>query len=93
MELYRLKHKPTGLYYQPVRGKYDNVTNLSKRGKIYQTKANALIGQGDTIVIYISEKQYNAQKELFDSLGADKYYRRMTLRCKKEDFEVEYITD
>lgn len=96
MELYKLKHKPTGLYYQPVRGRWiGEKTNLSKKGKIYQNKQNALIGSGDTIHIYISVKQYNSNKELFDSLGAYNYNSRYTpeyaLRCKKSDFEKEYI--
>ena len=36
---YKLKHTPTGLYYQPhkFRG-----SNWSKRAKIYQTKVNIL---------------------------------------------------
>lgn len=32
MNIYRLKHKPTGLYYKPVKG---NGSNLSTKGKIY----------------------------------------------------------
>lgn len=32
MEFYKIKHKPTGLYYKP------GVTNLSKQGKTYSKK-------------------------------------------------------
>jgi hypothetical protein len=32
MELYKLKHKPTGLYYKPTKG---TGSNLSTKGKIY----------------------------------------------------------
>ena len=39
MKPYKLKHKPTGLYYQPIRG-YGS--NLSKLGKIYQTRLHGL---------------------------------------------------
>lgn len=101
MELYKLKHKPTGLYYQPVRGRFNrNKTNLSKRGKVYQTQSNALNGVGDTITINVSEKQYDSNKELFNSLGIydsnERYYGsyhdpEYILRCKKSDFEIEYI--
>jgi len=35
MKLYRIKHKPTGLFYCPVRGFGENKTNLSKNGKVY----------------------------------------------------------
>lgn len=39
MKPYKLKHKPTGLYFQPIK-QYGS--HFSKRGKIYQTKANIL---------------------------------------------------
>lgn len=101
MKIYRLKHKPTGLYYQPVRGRFSkDKTNLSKNGKIYQNNQNALIGQSDTIIINVSERQYISNKNLFDSLGiydsSHNYYGRYhnpkyLLRCNKSDFEKEYI--
>lgn len=103
MGIYKLKHKPTGLYYQPVRGRWSGQkTNLSKKGKIYQSSQNGLMGTGDTIIINISEKQYNTNKELFDSLGIydanKRYYTsyhdpEYMLRCKKTEFEKEYITN
>jgi hypothetical protein len=34
MNFYKIRHKPTGLFYQPTR----NGTNLSKRGKVYHLK-------------------------------------------------------
>lgn len=39
MKVYKLIHVPTGLFYGPVRGRGKLKTNLSKNGKIYQTKA------------------------------------------------------
>ena len=39
MKPYKLKHVPTGLYYQPIKHRG---SNLSKLGKIYQTKTNLL---------------------------------------------------
>lgn len=39
MRPYRLKHLPTGLYYQPYR---HGGSNLSKKGKIYQTSVNGI---------------------------------------------------
>lgn len=95
-KLYKLKHKPTGLYYQPVSGRWSGQkTNLSKKGKIYQTGQNGLIGTGDTITISVSNRQYNSNKELFDSLGIylSQQYHEYMLRCKKSDFEKEYIVD
>lgn len=39
MKPYRLKHVPTGLYYQPHRS---GGSHLSKKGKIYQTSIHGL---------------------------------------------------
>lgn len=37
--MYKLKHIPTGLYYQPHK---HGGSNLSKRGKVYQTATHGL---------------------------------------------------
>lgn len=104
MEIYKLKHKPTGLYYQPARGRWSGQkTNLSKKGKIYQSGINGLMGKSDTITINVSNRQYKENKEIFDSLGIYDINERYCygscrtpeymLRCKKSDFEKEYITN
>lgn len=37
--VYKMRHKPTGLFYQPVKGRWTgSKSNLSKRGKLYETK-------------------------------------------------------
>lgn len=37
--VFKLRHKPTGLFYQPVKGRWTgSKSNLSKRGKLYETK-------------------------------------------------------
>ena len=36
MELWRLKHIPTGLYFKP--SKHRSKSNLSKKGKVYTSK-------------------------------------------------------
>ena len=58
--MYKLKHKPSGLYYQP------GPNNLSVRGKIYQTATNAISGykQDDKFIIHVEKggtiyKQYS----------------------------------
>jgi hypothetical protein len=38
-QIYKLKHVPSGLYYQPHKS---GGSNLSKRGKVYQTGAHGL---------------------------------------------------
>lgn len=97
MKPYRLKHKPTGLYYTPVKGRFEYMSNLSKKGRVYLTKANVFIGShvNGHIYIYVSVPQYKAMKDIFDSLGIEKYdyesvYR---LRCPQSDFEIEYFKE
>ena len=72
MKPYKLKHKPTGLYYQP---KTHRSSNLSKKGKIYQTKNNILsIGfyadgksrKTLTVYVYGNSHIYKQYKEKFD---------------------------
>lgn len=36
-KVYKLRHKPTGLFYKPTRGYYK--TNLSEKGKIYTERS------------------------------------------------------
>lgn len=35
--VYKLRHKPTGLFYQPIKGNYNQRTNLGAHGKVYLT--------------------------------------------------------
>jgi hypothetical protein len=45
MKLYRLRHRPTGLYFRPARG--CRGTNLAERGKVYTTVPSfAFVEQG-----------------------------------------------
>lgn len=92
--MYKLKHTPTGLYFQPLRGNYEYATNLSKNGKIYTTKVNALNGRYH-IIISISKAQYENNKELFDRLGAYNSNKNglaeYKLDCKCTDFQKEFI--
>ena len=67
MKPYRLKHHPTGLYYQPNSG-------LSKKGKIYQTESNALkyfTGHTVTISIDVNKKQFALYKDYFHRLKSE----------------------
>lgn len=93
MDPYKLKHIPTGLYYQPVRGIGEKMTNLSyKRGKIYETNSNSLNGSGDHLWIKVSKKQHEEFKDYFDKLNSyishdDSY----NILCPKNDFKKEDI--
>lgn len=67
---YRLKHVPSGLYYQPH--KYRG-SNLSKKGKVYMTKGNILsiayFSNGDTrkTLTIFADKDSKILKEFRDS--------------------------
>lgn len=53
MDFYRIKHKPTGLYYKP------GSRNLTKKGKVYTT-ANSILtyDKGKVILCRLSEKDF-----------------------------------
>lgn len=59
--VYKLKHIPSGLYYQPVKGRWkSNKTNLAVRGKVYTSKTYPKMDKPE--YIYSSEfltKKYN----------------------------------
>ena len=97
MELYRLKHKKTGLYY--TKG------SLSKRGKLYHSPNNfcTYLGKFYTAVLRVpcSGKLYKEYKEIFDELDEVKNpvfvgnppYRiePITFTVKADDFEKEVV--
>ena len=62
MKAYRLKHIPTGLYYQPSKGG----NNLSKRGKVYLTKSNPLSIDRGCDYIWIG---LNVNSEVYRTYG------------------------
>ena len=63
MKPYRIKHKATGLYYQPL----VNGNNLSKTGKVYLNGMDVLNGTDNYIFISFnpSSKLYNDYKSFF----------------------------
>lgn len=66
---YRLKHIPTGLYFQPH--KYQG-SHLTKRGKIYQTRLNAFSYSGynppTTFDVY-AKKNSHIHKDTMETLA------------------------
>lgn len=87
MKPYRIKHKPTGLYYKPLaRG-----TNLSKQGKIYVTSNNFLhyLDYEDEVVINISSKQHEEFKDILPPLNTR--YSKTTIRVPIADFVIDYL--
>lgn len=87
MKPYRIKHKPTGLYYQPT----VNGNNLSKTGKVYLTNNSVLKGRGTFIFISLNEqgRLYKEYKKYFPTLKLDPLY--MTGRVDKTEFEKEEL--
>lgn len=87
MKPYRIKHKPTGLYYQPT----VNGNNLSKTGKVYLTKNNVLNVKDTFVYISLNEqgKLYKKYGKYFPTLKPDHLY--MIGRVAKTEFEKEEL--
>lgn len=91
---YRVKHKETGLYYQPS----TSGSNLGNNGKIYTTSNSCLSGNENYIGITI-KKDSRVYKKYINILSA-KYvdetmacnkYKYVFYKIPKTDFEKEYI--
>lgn len=95
MKPYKLKHVPTGLYYQP---KKSGGSNFSKRGKIYQTKTNILSmayyadgGKRDVLPIY-TDKNTLIFKEFKDVLiWKESRYDEYVTITNSDDWIIEEI--
>lgn len=94
---YRLKHLPTGLYYQP----HNRGSNLSKKGKIYQNKINAFSGamrdaiknnnfETKIITLYCMENS-NIHKQTKEILNWQTTKEYKTLKC--ETFLKDWIQE
>lgn len=96
MKPYKLKHTPTGLYYQP---KKHRGANLSERGKIYQTKNNILSmgfysdGSHRQILTLYANKSTRVYKKTKDILPwKESYnYNECEVETKIEDWVKEEI--
>ena len=91
MRPYRIKHKPTGLYYKP------GAPSLSKLGKVYTTRNNILTYTNGHNFVYIVVKGRPRIQE-FDRLGypisleyRQKYNFKVIYKVPKTEFEMEYI--
>lgn len=89
---YRIKHKASGLYYQPTR----NHCNLGKNGKVYITNISPLlINNGyDYISISVREgtKVHNILEKLMPLKGVKRFYGAEVCYCvPKSEFEKEEL--
>lgn len=56
--VYKIRHIPTGLFYQPCKGRWSkDKSHFSERGKIYQTK-NIPVPSGDVNISESLVKRY-----------------------------------
>lgn len=92
---YRIKHKDSGLYYQPA----SNHSNLSKKGKVYINNQSPLTMCNDENFIRIQIRHNTlAYKALGDTLskyaiGKDDEYEwhSTSYRVPKSEFEKEEL--
>jgi len=92
MKLYKLKHKPTGLYYIPSRGR----GNLSKKGKVYvERKPSINWALTLRIVIYIwNDSPKGIHKIIVDyfNLNYNAWKIDEHVKTKREDWEIEEVS-
>lgn len=99
IQFYRLKHKPTGLYYSPT---HSGSSNLNTRGKIYSggnNLINHLSGYAYSLEI-VNQKTIKENFDVLKSIGeikTHKYYGDKVKyswkgTCHGSDFEIETIT-
>lgn len=83
--VYKLRHIPTGLFYQPVKGRWSkDKSNLSKRGKLYETKQYPKPEEvSSTYSVHISESLISQFKVAHQKNRFGQY-----LTSNPEDWEV-----
>lgn len=89
---YRIKHKTSGLYYQPSR----NRSNLGKNGKVYMTNNSPLLANDGYDYISISvrkgTKVHNILEKEMPLKGVDEFFgMAVYYRVPKTEFEKEEL--
>lgn len=87
---YRIKHKASGLYYQPA----SNHSNLSKNGKVYMTNNSPLMLNDSYDYIAISVRKGTKVHDILEKemplKGVDEYFGKAVYYCvPKSEFEKE----
>ncbi|MBR4591445.1 MAG: hypothetical protein IKO36_12445 [Bacteroidaceae bacterium] len=80
--VYKVRHKPTGLFYSP-----GSNSNLSKNGKVYTTKNTiiTLLKGGYTTTLRVNSKLSEEYKSIIENLPKDKFG---DILAKETDFEL-----
>lgn len=89
---YRIKHKASGLYYQPSR----NHSNLSKNGKVYMTNNSPLLANYGYDYIAISVRKGTKVHDILEKemplKGIERSYcAEVCYRVPKSEFEKEEL--
>lgn len=89
---YRIKHKASGLYYQPA----NNHSNLSKKGKVYMTNNSPLMINNSYDYIAISVRKGTKVHDILEKemplKGVDEYFGKAVYYCvPKSEFEKEIL--
>lgn len=85
---YRILHKPTGLYYKPC----SETGNLSKEGKVYISKNNALNQNSNKSYILI--RLIGKNKNRITEITGNKIFESFTelqIEVPKTEFEIQYL--
>lgn len=89
---YRIKHKASGLYYQPAR----NHDNLSKNGKVYMTNNSLLMLNNSCDYISISVRKGTKVHDILEKLmplkGVEEFFgKAVCYRVPKTEFGKEEL--
>ena len=89
---YRIKHKASGLYYQPA----SNHSNLSKNGKVYMTNNSPLLINDGYDYVSISVRKgtnvHNILEKLMPLKGVEEFFgKAVYYRVPKSEFEKEEL--
>lgn len=89
---YRIKHKASGLYYQPAR----NHSNLSKNGKVYMTNNSPLMLNDSYDYIAISVRKGTKVNDVLEKemplKGVDEFFgKAVYYRVPKSEFVKEEL--
>lgn len=89
---YRIKHKASGLYYQPA----SNHSNLSKNGKVYMANNSLLMLNNSYDYISISVRKGTKVHDILEKLmplkGVEEFFgQAVRYRVPKSEFEKEIL--
>ena len=83
MEFYRIKHKPTGLYYKPGQG-----NNLTKKGKVYTGGPNVLNYYTGNIPVRAGGSLLKQLKQIYNVVEECRY-GHVGISLPRTDFVIE----